>query len=112
MNERSSEMRAMIIVAVLLSGIPSAASAAGGGDITFSPPKADPVVFSHDHHLKVRGLKCAACHFSKFSRGAGYEMQKETINKRDFCAHCHNGMKAFDLDAANNCVRCHKKRPS
>lgn len=104
-------LRAILIVIVLLSFVPAAGIlAAGGGDITFNLQKADPVVFSHDHHLKSRGLKCAACHFNKFSKGSGYEMQKETITKRDFCGHCHNGMKAFDVDAANNCVRCHKKR--
>lgn len=83
--------------------------AAGGGDITFTLEKADPVHFSHDYHLKARGLKCAACHFSKFSRGASYEMKKETITKRDFCEHCHNGMKGFDAASPNNCARCHTK---
>jgi len=104
-------LRAIVIIAVLLSSMPVAGVlAAGGGDVTFSPQKADPVLFSHDLHLKSRGLKCAACHFNKFSRGAGYEMNKESITKRGFCVHCHNSMKAFDLDSTNNCVRCHKKR--
>jgi len=83
--------------------------AAGGGDIAFNLTKADPVRFSHDYHLKLRGLKCAACHFNKFSKGSGYEMKKESITKRDFCEHCHNGMKAFDAAGTNNCARCHKK---
>src|SRR5512138_550589 len=83
--------------------------AAGGGDITFNLTKADPVHFSHDYHLKLRGLKCAACHFQKFSKGASYEMNKSAITKQDFCAHCHNGMKGFDVGAAKNCARCHKK---
>ena len=84
-------------------------SALGGGDIVFNLQKADPVQFSHDFHLKARGLKCAACHFNKFSRGAGYEMKREMITKRDFCEHCHNGMKSFDVSSTKNCVRCHKK---
>jgi c(7)-type cytochrome triheme protein len=83
--------------------------AAGGGDITFTLTKADPVHFSHDYHLKLRGLKCAACHFQKFSKGATYEMNKEAITKQDFCVHCHNGMKAFDAGSAKNCARCHAK---
>jgi c(7)-type cytochrome triheme protein len=87
----------------------SAVFAAGGGDITFDVKNADPVHFSHDHHLKLRGLKCSACHFNKFAKGATYEMKKETITKRDFCVHCHNGMKGFDVDAPKNCTRCHKK---
>jgi len=104
-------MRMIVIIALLLSGLSAAgALAAGGGDIAFNPQNADPVLFSHDLHLKLRGLKCAACHFSKFSKGSGYEMEKKLITKRDFCVHCHNGLKAFDIDATNNCVRCHKKR--
>jgi c(7)-type cytochrome triheme protein len=104
-------IRTIMIIALLLSGMPAAgALAAGGGDVSFNPPNADPVLFSHDRHLKLRGLKCAACHFNKYSRGSGYEMKKESITKREFCVLCHNGMKAFDIDSTNNCVRCHKKR--
>lgn len=85
--------------------------AVGGGDIVFPLKNADPVHFSHDHHAKARGLKCAACHFNKFAKGTGYEMKKETITKRDFCVHCHNGMKGFDAAAERNCMRCHRKQP-
>jgi c(7)-type cytochrome triheme protein len=95
-------------ILVLLAAA-STASAVGGGDIEFKPTGADPVRFSHDHHAKTRGLKCAACHFQKFSKGQGYEMKKETITKRDFCSHCHNGMKSFDAASGKNCTRCHTK---
>jgi c(7)-type cytochrome triheme protein len=87
----------------------STASAVGGGDIEFKPVGVDPVQFSHDFHSKARGLKCAACHFQKFSKGQGYEMKKESITKRDFCSHCHNGMKSFDAASGKNCTRCHKR---
>lgn len=97
----------LVIAAVLLPC--SVGLAAGGGDITFSVQNGDPVHFSHDYHLKLRGLKCAACHFQKFMKGAGYEMKKEEITKNGFCAHCHNGMKAFDVSNEKNCTRCHRK---
>jgi c(7)-type cytochrome triheme protein len=97
----------IVVLAVLGSAV--SASALGGGDITFDLQKADPVRFSHDYHLKVRGLKCAACHFSKFSEGAGYKMKREAITKQDFCEHCHNGMKSFDVSSTKNCIRCHRK---
>jgi c(7)-type cytochrome triheme protein len=87
----------------------STTSAVGGGDREFKPVGADPVKFSHDFHSKARGLKCAACHFQKFSKGQGYEMKKESINKRDFCSNCHNGMKSFDAASGKNCTRCHKR---
>jgi c(7)-type cytochrome triheme protein len=101
--------RLMLFAAVLVFSAPAILFGIGGGDITFTPEKADPVLFSHDYHLKLRGLKCAACHFNKFANGVGYEMKKESITKRGFCEHCHNGMKAFDVDSSKNCTRCHKK---
>ena len=104
-------MRNAILLFALLFLFTSAATvlAIGGGDITFTLQKSDPVHFSHDYHMKARGLKCVACHFQKFSKGQGYEMKKEVITKRDFCELCHNGMKAFDAGSNKNCARCHKK---
>ena len=99
----------LLFVLLFLFTTVTTAFAIGGGDVTFTPPGSDPVHFSHDYHAKTRGLKCAACHFKKFSQGQGYEMKKETITKRDFCEHCHNGMKSFDAGSSKNCTRCHKK---
>lgn len=96
------------ILSVLLLAA-SGASGAGGGNITFTPKDAAPVVFSHDIHTKTHGVKCMACHFSKFAAGTnGFQINKETLNKREFCGHCHNGLKAFDLESRKNCGRCHK----
>ena len=82
----------------------------GGGDITFTPKNVAPVVFSHDVHSKYRGMRCMACHFDKFAIGSGgFKINKDLLNKREFCGHCHNSMKAFDMEAEKNCVRCHKK---
>jgi c(7)-type cytochrome triheme protein len=96
-------------IMVLLLAIGTTVLAIGGGDITFKPTGVAPVIFSHDHHAKTHGLKCVACHFQRFSKGQGYEMNKKSLTKRDFCSHCHNGMKSFDAAAAKNCARCHKK---
>lgn len=101
----------LITALVLTLLFPSAVLAIGGGDIVFNLKNADSVHFSHDHHAKVRGLKCAACHFNRFAKGAGYEMKKEAITKEGFCSHCHNGMKSFDAASDRNCIRCHKKQP-
>lgn len=82
-----------------------------GGDITFTPKGSGPVVFSHDLHTKSRGMKCLACHFDRFAvGGGGFKISQEKLNKREFCGHCHNGMKSFDMESKKNCVRCHKKR--
>jgi len=86
------------------------AFAEGGGDITFKLTNAETVHFSHDYHLKSRGIKCIACHFQLFADdGGGYKMKKEKMTKQNFCSHCHNGMKGFDTQSAKNCARCHKK---
>jgi len=82
----------------------------GGGDVTFKPSGADPVLFSHDYHMKNRGIKCSACHLKTFAAAEGeYQIKKEKLNKRDFCQNCHNGMKSFDVASTGNCKRCHKK---
>lgn len=81
------------------------------GDIEFHPPNTDPVLFSHEIHTKVKGIRCGACHFRMFEKvGGGYQMKKEKLTKRDFCLYCHNGMKGFDAHAAKNCGRCHKRK--
>ncbi len=103
-------MHKSIFAIILLMTAAVTALAVGGGNITFTPPNSDPVVFSHDYHMKIRGIKCVACHFSSFSEESGsYKIRKEKLNKRDFCQHCHNGMKSFDAASAKNCKRCHKK---
>jgi len=97
-----------IFIVFLLSA--ASAYALEGKDITFTPANAAPVVFSHNFHTKMRGVKCAACHFQSFSvSGNSFQMKKEKMTKRDFCEHCHNGMKSFDANAQKNCSRCHKK---
>ena len=98
-----------ILLLLCLCTLPAFA-VVGGGDVTFKPANTDPVVFSHDYHMKDRGIKCMACHFKTFAAvEGGYQIKKEKLNKRDFCQHCHNGMKGFDVTSTSNCMRCHKK---
>jgi c(7)-type cytochrome triheme protein len=100
--------RTALFLAFLL--LPVQAVAGERQDIVFHTKNGD-VVFSHEYHTAVRGIKCAACHFAAFaSSESGYIMKKEKLTKRDFCEHCHNGMKGFDARAERNCVRCHKKQ--
>ena len=99
-----------LVAALFLFSFASLSFSAGGGDITFEAKGVDPVHFSHDYHLKLRGLKCTACHFQKYAKGATYEMKKESITKRGFCIHCHNGLKGFDVDSEKNCIRCHSRK--
>jgi c(7)-type cytochrome triheme protein len=81
----------------------------GGGDLTFTPKGANPVLFSHQIHVNVKGLKCTGCHYQVFQMTKGsYKMDMSKITKGSFCGKCHNGQKAFDVKEAAGCARCHK----
>ena len=81
----------------------------GGGDLTFTPKNAAPVIFSHELHVIGRGLKCTGCHYQIFQMAQGsYKMDMAQITKGSFCGRCHNGEKAFDVKDQKNCSRCHR----
>lgn len=87
----------------------SALAVTGGGDINFTPKGMGPVIFSHDVHVNVKGLKCNGCHYAMFMVTTGsYKMDRSKITKADFCSKCHNGQKSFDVSNPKNCSRCHK----
>jgi c(7)-type cytochrome triheme protein len=99
----------LMLVCLPLSAL-AAANAATKGNITFEPKNAAPVLFSHEHHIKTRGVKCQACHYQSFSSGgSSFQMKRDKLTKRDFCEHCHNGLKGFDAKSEKNCMRCHQK---
>jgi c(7)-type cytochrome triheme protein len=81
----------------------------GGGDVTFSPKDAAPVVFSHQVHVGSKGIKCSGCHYHVFQMSKGsYNMNMSQITKGSFCGKCHNGGKSFDVKDKANCAKCHK----
>ena len=97
------------IALVLLASSAAFAQKVGGGDITFSPKNAGQVTFSHEAHVKGKGIKCTGCHYQIFHMQQGsYKMDMSKITKGDFCGKCHNGQKSFDVKAPENCVKCHK----
>ena len=100
-----------LTIAVALTFFPLAAVAekVGGGDLTFAPKNAAPVVFSHELHVTEKGLKCTGCHYQIFQMAQGtYKMDMDKITKGAFCGKCHNGRKAFDVKERINCSRCHR----
>lgn len=104
-------MYKIIVLALFALSVSLAVAAENKGNITFEAQNG-PVVFSHDHHIKSRGIKCSACHFRTFaSDGGSFQMKKDKLTKRDFCEHCHNGLKSFDARSEKNCTRCHGKLP-
>lgn len=100
---------AVLFCLSLAVSLPAAAEKVGGGDIKFTPKNTKPVTFSHEHHVKNKGIKCTGCHYQIFQMAQGsYKMDMAKITKGDFCGKCHNGQKSFDVKATDNCTRCHK----
>ena len=81
----------------------------GGGDLTFKPKGSKQVLFSHELHVKAKGMKCTSCHYHVFQMSQGsYKMVMSKLTKGDFCGKCHNGRKSFDVKDPQACVKCHK----
>jgi c(7)-type cytochrome triheme protein len=98
-----------VVAAYLSIPLIAFAQKIGGGDLTFAPTNALPVVFSHEKHVVGKGLKCGGCHYQIFQMASGsYKMDMAKITKGDFCGKCHNGQKAFDVKNEKNCIRCHR----
>lgn len=104
--------RTFVLIAALylvLSAGMAVAQMAGGGDLTFKPQNAKPVIFSHALHVNVKELKCSACHNHTFLMSKDSDkMDMSKITKGQFCGHCHNGERSFDVKDKANCERCHK----
>lgn len=98
-----------VVIVCMLMPMAAFAEKVGGGDLTFTPKNASPVVFSHDYHVNTKGLKCTGCHYQIFQMAQGsYKMEMSKMTKGDFCGKCHNGQKGFDVKDQKNCVRCHR----
>jgi len=98
-----------MVLMCLLTPMSVFAQKVGGGDLTFTPKNASPVVFSHEKHVNDKGLKCTGCHYQIFQMAQGsYKMDMSKLTKGDFCGKCHNGQKGFDVKDQKNCARCHK----
>ncbi len=103
-------LAAAAAMACLLIPLGTLAQKVGGGDLTFAPKNALPVVFSHEKHVNGHGLKCSGCHYQIFQMAQGsYKMNMDMITKGNFCGKCHNGQKAFDVTDTKNCSRCHRR---
>src|SRR5574342_339122 len=75
-----------IVLACLLIPFGAFAQKVGGGDLTFTPKNASPVVFSHERHVSEKGLKCTGCHYQIFQMAQGsYKMDMSKITKGEFC---------------------------
>ncbi len=80
----------------------------GGGDLTFKPTNAKPVLFSHEKHVDEKKKKCSSCHYNVFQMAKGsYKMDMSKMTKGAFCGICHNGERSFDVKDKAKCELCH-----
>ena len=61
----------LLAVLCLLFSVGTAVADVGGGDLTYKPANAKPVVFSHAKHVDGKEYKCSACHNHTFHGQAG-----------------------------------------
>jgi c(7)-type cytochrome triheme protein len=100
---------AVCFLLCIIIPIGAVADQVGGGDLTFTPKGAKPVVFSHQVHVNAKGVKCSSCHYHMFQMSKdSYKMDMSKITEGGFCGKCHNGQKSFDVHDKANCVKCHK----
>jgi c(7)-type cytochrome triheme protein len=100
---------AVCFLCCLIVPFSAVADQVGGGDLTFKPKGAAPVIFSHQVHVNVKSVKCSACHYHVFQMSKdSYKMVMSKMTKGEFCGKCHNGQKSFDVNDKANCAKCHK----
>jgi c(7)-type cytochrome triheme protein len=87
------------------------AGAAETKDIKFSFKNADPVVFSHELHLKKYNNNCRICHDAIFNLRNKKHYTMAEMEKTKSCGACHSGMKAFSVASEKDCSRCHAGKP-
>ncbi len=75
-------------------------------EITYKVKVTGPTVFSHNAHIAA-SADCGVCHPSLFAAGPNKRYTMKDMEKGKSCGACHNGRKAFALDA---CLRCHPVR--
>jgi len=87
------------------------AGAAETKDIKFNLKNANPVVFSHEFHLKQYNNNCKMCHDAIFNLRDKKRYTMAEMKKTKSCGACHSGVKAFSVASEKSCSRCHSGKP-
>ncbi len=80
-------------------------------DILFRFNNAEPVVFSHDIHLRKYSNNCRICHNAIYNLKQHKRFTMAEMEKTKSCGACHSGIKAFSVADEKDCIRCHKGKP-
>lgn len=87
------------------------AGAAETKDIKFKFNNSEPVVFSHELHLKKYNNNCRICHDAIFNLRNKKRYTMAEMEKTKSCGACHSGIKAFSVASEKECSRCHIGKP-
>jgi len=103
--------RTLFLVATLLLLSVTGAVAVETKDIKFTFKNSEPVVFSHEFHLRKYNNNCRICHDAIFSLKNRKRFTMAEMEKTKSCGSCHSGYKAFSVSSEKDCVKCHKGKP-
>jgi len=100
----------LLAIAVCMLAV-TGAGAAETRDIQFKFKNANPVVFSHELHLKQYHNNCRMCHDAIFSLNNKKRYTMAEMEKTKSCGACHSGVRAFSVASEKDCSRCHSGKP-
>ena len=100
----------LLAIAVCVLSV-ACAGASETKDIKFKFKNSEPVVFSHEFHLKKYNNNCRMCHDAIFSLKNKKRYTMAEMEKTKSCGACHSGMKAFSVASEKECSRCHIGKP-
>ena|SRR5208283_4740003 len=98
----------VLIVVVTIVMTATAFAVPPGKTVEFDGKGAGKVIF--DGKIHAASTKCAECHTKLFPyKKGGVTLTMNDMKAGKYCGACHNGTKAFDTKAPENCAKCHKK---
>ena len=105
------QFRLAILTLLIVCASPVALLAIETKDVNFPLKNAEPVVFSHQVHLKKYSNNCRICHNAIFNLKTKRHYTMAEMEKTKSCGACHTGVKAFSVADEKSCVKCHKGKP-
>ncbi|ACM20733.1 cytochrome c, 12 heme-binding sites [Geotalea daltonii FRC-32] len=105
------QLRLTLLAFLFLLATPLFSQAKETKDVQFKFDNADPVVFSHDIHLKQYNNNCRICHNAIFDLRKRRHFTMAEMEKTKSCGACHSGVKTFSVADEKSCDRCHKGKP-
>ena len=105
------QFRLAILTLLIICSSPVALWAVETKNIKYTFDNADPVVFSHEIHLKKYSNNCKICHNAIFNLKQKRRFTMADMEKTKSCGACHSGVKAFSVADEKSCKNCHQGQP-